>query len=438
MSEITSTDHKFDKKSLMAHWKGKKLTNKSTIERYIKDAKKAQSFCRDNNVNVSAYLKSAGDHLYVKVSEQGTAFWVFKYTFNKKRGESEIGRVDFITFAEAREKAFEKNKQLAAGLDPKIEKKKSKSGQFFTLNDLADHFFSKKTTKTLYKDIGRYNKHIRNALGEYPLTQISPTDIETQLETIKAKNIPTATNKVLSQLKQIFKLGIKLGVIPYSPAAEFDSHDAGGTERARKRTLNLDEVKLLYRAIDENIYQFQIINRHAISLLLMLGVRKMELLAAKWEEFDFENKVWRLSADRIKTEDDNDKEKKDFHIPLPQTSIDILLKLKAMSYSDYVFPARNRRTKEPHASESTLNAAIKKLFSLNQLSIPHFTVHDLRRTFSSLLASLKTPPHIKERSLNHAIKGSEGVYDQYDYFSERQSALLDLEYVLRDTIALRQ
>ena len=59
----------------------------------------------------------------------------------------------------------------------------------------------------------------------------------------------------------------------------------------------------------------------------------------------------------------------------------------------------------------TLNAAIAKLFTQNKLTMPHFTIHDLRRTARTLLSSLNVPPHISERCLNHKLKGVESVYD---------------------------
>ena len=81
----------------------------------------------------------------------------------------------------------------------------------------------------------------------------------------------------------------------------------------------------------------------------------------------------------------------------------------------------------------TLNRAITKLFGheagkkkqpTNKMGdMPHFTVHDLRRTCRSLLASNGVPSHIAERCLNHKLKGIEGVYNQYDYFEERREAL---------------
>lgn len=56
-------------------------------------------------------------------------------------------------------------------------------------------------------------------------------------------------------------------------------------------------------------------------------------------------------------------------------------------------------------------------------NIEYFTVHDLRRTRRSLLASLSVPPHLAERCLHHEFKGVEGIYDRYDYFDERKEAL---------------
>jgi integrase len=83
--------------------------------------------------------------------------------------------------------------------------------------------------------------------------------------------------------------------------------------------------------------------------------------------------------------------------------------------------------------KDTLNRAIAKLFGRepgrklqpeNMMGdVAPFTVHDLRRTCRSLLASAGVPGHVAERCLNHKLKGVEGIYDRYDYFDERKEAL---------------
>ena len=85
-------------------------------------------------------------------------------------------------------------------------------------------------------------------------------------------------------------------------------------------------------------------------------------------------------------------------------------------------------------SPDTLNAALKKLFNQNIMPVEHFTVHDMRRTCRSLLASLKVPDHIAERCMNHKLKGVAGTYNRYDYLDERREALDQLSRELEPIV----
>ena len=95
---------------------------------------------------------------------------------------------------------------------------------------------------------------------------------------------------------------------------------------------------------------------------------------------------------------------------------------------------RRASIRNGHMSHDTLNAALNKQFSLGNLSVEHFTIHDLRRTCRSLLAKIGTPSHIAERCVNHKIKGVEGIYDRYDYFEERKKAMFRLSEQLEQLI----
>ena len=55
--------------------------------------------------------------------------------------------------------------------------------------------------------------------------------------------------------------------------------------------------------------------------------------------------------------------------------------------------------------------------------LPHWTLHDLRRTARSLLARAGVANHIAERVLGHAIAGVAGVYNRHDYVAEKADAL---------------
>ncbi len=55
--------------------------------------------------------------------------------------------------------------------------------------------------------------------------------------------------------------------------------------------------------------------------------------------------------------------------------------------------------------------------------MPHWVIHDLRRTARSLLSRAGVRPDISERVMGHAILGVEGVYDRHRYDDEKAEAL---------------
>ena len=55
--------------------------------------------------------------------------------------------------------------------------------------------------------------------------------------------------------------------------------------------------------------------------------------------------------------------------------------------------------------------------------IPHWTLHDLRRTAKTLMVRAGVRPDISERVLGHAIVGVEGTYDRHSYADEKRDAL---------------
>jgi integrase len=54
--------------------------------------------------------------------------------------------------------------------------------------------------------------------------------------------------------------------------------------------------------------------------------------------------------------------------------------------------------------------------------LPHWTLHDLRRTARSLMSRARVNKDIAERCLAHAIGGVSGVYDRHAYLEEKREA----------------
>lgn len=117
-----------------------------------------------------------------------------------------------------------------------------------------------------------------------------------------------------------------------------------------------------------------------MKLLLLTMARKSELLEATWNEFDFENRVWSIPEERMK-------KFKPHNVYLSDQSIDILIALKTCAgNSRFLLPSRYDAN-EPMCRVvfNRVTAAIAKIAKDDDLPLAPFTVHDLRRTASTLL-----------------------------------------------------
>lgn len=380
-----------------------------------------------------------GDGLYFIVRDNATPYWMLRYTFFGKRKEMTLGSYPEVSLAEARALGVINKAEIKRGNDPLVEKKRSQKQEINTVTDLFEDWFENDISKRVkYPNIPYrvFTKDLAPRLGNIPLKSINARDIRDAIQAI-APHKPTVANDALLYLKQIFRHGIKLDILQHNPASAFTIADAGGIEKSRERVLTEHEIKLAFAKFRANSPSFTRDNYLAISLLLCLGVRKSELCQAKWEEFDFENNIWKLPKERTKTS-------APITIPLTPFTTEMLDELKVRAAgSSYVLPARTV-SKTPYISDDTINRAIHRIFGIepgkkkkgsNQLpDMEPFSPHDLRRTFRSLLSSLGVTGHIAERCLNHKLKGVEAIYDRYDYFEERKQALTLLSAHLRALI----
>ena len=400
--------------------------------------KKVESLIKAGGNKTQRYAD--GDGLYLVVPSSGTASWMLRFTSNKKRREMTLAKVKDLTLANARLEAATKMKQVRDGFDPLIQRKRAEQESIKTVNDLFNDWYPTLVKRLKYPEIPKrvYTKDIAPVIGDIKLDQISARDIRTTINAITAAGKPTIANDALGYCKQLFNHAIKLDLIAGNPASAFTVRDAGGVEKSKDRALTTSELKQFFDTAKKNPMSFTRDNYLACTLLVCLGVRKSELCEAKWEEFDLEKAVWELPKERSKTN-------VGLSIPLAPPVIQWFEELKMRSCgSDYVFPSR-RASKNPHMGPDTLNRAITKLFGHEpgkkkqppnlMGDMPHFTVHDLRRTCRTLLAQQGTPGYVAERCLNHKLKGVEGIYDKYDYFEERKIALDTLATTIEEMVS---
>ena len=97
--------------------------------------------------------------------------------------------------------------------------------------------------------------------------------------------------------------------------------------------------------------------------------------------------------------------------------------------SDHIFPAEGK----PKGTFQGFSKC-KRRFD-EACPLPRWTLHDLRRTFATHLASLRVAPHVIERILNHSsgtISGVAAIYNRFSYQDEMRESMLLWEKKLAD------
>ncbi|EGF1739990.1 tyrosine-type recombinase/integrase [Escherichia coli] len=389
------------------------------------------------DIQIRAWIKAGerfdaradGNGLYLCFPEKYNApFWRYRYRMAGKQRAMHIGSYSDLSLSKARATVKELAARVALGHDVAGEKQARKAAALarieeernaLRVSELAAEYYERQILpRWKHPDIlrRRIDKDINPQIGSLKVEDVKPRHIDAMLQRIIDRGAPTVANDVLRWTKRIFDYAIKRHALETNPAAAFELSDAGGAEKSRDRWLTRDELIRFFQAM-RTAKGFSRENELTMKLILCLCCRKMELCAAQWDEFDLDNAVWRLPAERAKNGDAID-------IPLPPPAVAWLRELHSISGgSRWVLPARKMQQRMiPHIQESTLPVALAKV-RREMPGVPSFTVHDFRRTARTHLAALGVDPVVAERCLNHRIKGVEGIYNRHQYFNERRHAL---------------
>ena len=151
---------------------------------------------------------------------------------------------------------------------------------------------------------------------------------------------------------------------------------------------------------------------------LLTAQRKDKIMFMRWA--DIRDGVWHIaSGEREKGTGDV--------LPLPQAALDIIEDQRRInSNSPFVFA-------DPTGSPRSKLARQKKMFE-RACPMPHWTIHDLRRTARSLMAKAKVPTVHAELVMGHKQRGVIGIYDRHDYLNEKADVLRRIAQQITDVV----
>ena len=359
------------------------------------------------------YKVSDRDGMYVVVQPSGAIVFRYDYRLNGRRETLTLGRYgpDGLSLARARERLKEAKRFGEFG------------EKWFQESRMAD------STRAMRRSI--YERDILPTFRNRLLTEITPDDLRMMCGKVKDRGAPATAVHVRDIVKLIFAFAILHGEKVANPADEVGPASIA-TFVPKDRSLSPAEIRVMLGQL-EHVPTLPTI-RLGMKLFLLTMVRKSELQDATWDEVDFENAVWSIPKERMKRS-------KAHNVYLSQQAIDIFIALKTCAgNSRYVLPSRyDADAPMSRATFNRITTAVVARAKKEGLPLEPFTVHDLRRTGSTLLNELGFNSDWIEKCLAHEDgRSSRGVYNKAEYEHQRRHMMQEWSNLVDAWVAGRK
>jgi len=358
-----------------------------------------------------------GGGLFLLITPEGTKLWRLKYRFGGKEKLLAIGSYDKgFSLKKAREERDKARDQLVIGVDPSAAKKEEKktereqTGNTFRAiaMDWSKTYGARWSESHRRQVVASLEADAFPALGGLPIKEITPPMVLEVIRAVEARGALDVASRVLQRTGSVFRFAIQTGKAAYNPAA-----DMQGVLKTRKvehrAAISRAELPELLKKV--GTYTGDPVTRIGLKLVMLTFVRSGELRGARWGEFDFDQKEWRIPAERMKM--------RSAHIvPLSSQALSALEELQPLTGQyDLLFPSQLNPDKP--ISENTL------LYALYRLGYhKRATVHGFRALASTILNETGFRPDVIERQLAHVERNKvRAAYHRSEYLEERRKMM---------------
>ena len=371
------------------------------------------------------YSNTAIPGMQLRVSASGRKIYRVKTRIQGKQQAETIGNAAVLTLAEAIKRAREFLSQAEVGINPVAERRRreAETAAVETVERvMVEHYFpyAKQRMRPVYyaESVRALRRDVLPVLGQIRIDQLTRRQIRDVLDGIVRRGRKSYASHVFAYFRTFLGWAVREDIIATNPAAGIpDPDNRRAEDRSRDRWLINEEIACFWFACNRVGGAFGPL----FQLLLLTGARRDELAEAPWGEFDLDRRLWTLPARRSKNGNDHVN-----HLADPVLAIlETLPRLRPGDPSEFLFSATGR------APLANFDAAIKRvrkeMAARAGHAIPHFTLHDLRRSMASHMAELNIDESVVDRVLNHVSRGRLGtvarVYNRSDRLPARAAAL---------------
>ena len=316
----------------------------------------------------------------IRIYPSGKKSFVISYWHGRVKRLKTIGKHGLLTLVQARDRAKKDLSMLLDGEDPRAKTAAARKAMLF--KDFAEDYIRREVMphhKGWAQEVNRIRGHLVKHFGNHPVVGIAHDQVTSvHLEIGKAHQ--ASANRVIKILSSMLTKAEKWGVVPQgtpNPARGITFFH----ELPRDRYITAEELPALIDAIEqEDIYP-----RSAFWLYLLTGLRKGELLTAKWSQMDIENRQFVLP---------NPKSGNPHYLPLTVEAMAILESIPRLQGNPYIFPGA-----KDGAHLVDLKKPWQRIRKRSGLEDVH--IHDLRHTIASWLVQGGNSLYLVGKILNH-------------------------------------
>lgn len=267
--------------------------------------------------------------------------------------------------------------------------------------------------------------HLAPRLSGRTITNVGRSDLQAVIDAVPPQQ-RAMRRAVFAYASILFGWAHKRGDIAANPLASIIKPEA---PKARKRVLTDDELAAVWHAASNANGPFA----PFFKLLILTGQRRSEVAEMEWGELDRATATWTIPVERAK----NDVAQIVHLVPEVIAELDNL-SLSHQLRAKHPTPDAKAWPKSGHVLTTTgrtpisgitkakiaLDTAVAKANA--DVPLPHWRIHDLRRTLATGFQRLGIRFEVTEATLNHvsgAKGGVAGIYQQHDWKEEKRDAL---------------
>jgi integrase len=359
----------------------------------------------------------------IRVRPSGAKSYVVKYSAGSGRGaptrRMTVAQVGKVTPEQARDLAKKVLGSVAHGADPVIDQRKAKAATVAavenTLKSIVHNYLAREgnALRTVGARRAIFERLVFPVLGARQINEIKRSEINSLLDTIEDERGAPMATQALAHLRRVMNWHATRSDDFRTPIVR---GMARGTPNKRDRVLTEEELRAFWRASEQWGHPFA----RMLQFILLTATRRDEAADMQWAEVD--GASWSIPAARYKTGID-------FELPLSRAALDVLGATKA---AGHVFTTNGTLgiggfSKFKAAFDRRMLAELRATAAERgddpeKVTLPRWTIHDLRRTARSLMTRAGIAPDHAERALGHVIAGVRAVYDRHDYHAEKREA----------------